>query len=176
MMFGFCFFSMALFIPGISVGSKEDFKGFPLGTLLFVIACMSIGGVCQSVGLVAVMTNFLGPVLSSLGSVWALFMVLFFAMVGNICMTPMALLAGFSAMLYDLFGAIGINPMAALFCLNYGCDLVFLPYEYTTPLLFMAFGCMSTGQFFKWNVLKNVLFFLFFGLIILPYWFLVGLI
>ncbi len=176
MMFGFCFFSMALFIPGISVGSKEDFKGFPLGTLLFVIACMSIGGVCQSVGLVSVMTNFLGPVLSNLGSVWALFMVLFFAMVGNICMTPMALLAGFSAMLYDLFGAIGINPMAALFSLNYGCDLVFLPYEYTTPLLFMAFGCMSTGQFFKWNVLKNVLFFLFFGLIILPYWFLVGLI
>ena len=101
---------------------------------------------------------------------------LFAGTLGNICMTPMALLAGFSAMLYDIFGSIGINPLAALFALNYGCDLVFLPYEYTTPLLFMAFGTMSTVDFFKYNVLKNVLFYIFFGVIILPYWFLVGLI
>ncbi len=176
MMFGFCFFSMAMFVPGISVGTKEDFQGFPLGTLLFVMACMSIGGVCKAVGLVAIMSGVLGPILSGLGSVWSLFAVLFAGTLGNICMTPMALLAGFSAMLYDIFGSIGINPLAALFALNYGCDLVFLPYEYTTPLLFMAFGTMSTVDFFKYNVLKNVLFYIFFGVIILPYWFLVGLI
>lgn len=175
MMYGFCFFSMILFLPGISVGKKEDFKAFPLGTLLFVMACMSIGSVCVAVGLVDVMKDILGPMLSSAGSVWSLFIVLIGGTLGNLCMTPMALIAGFSAMLYDIFNSIGMDPLAALFAWNYGCDLVFLPYEYTTPLLFMAFGTMSTGAFFKWNVLKNVLFLVFFGIIILPYWFLVGL-
>lgn len=175
MMYGFCFFSMILFIPGIGVGKKEDFKGFPLGTLLFVMACMSIGSVCVAVGLVDAMKTILAPILSSAGSVWSLFIVLIAGALGNMCMTPMALLAGFSAMLYDIFGSIGMDPLAALFTWNYGCDLVFLPYEYTTPLLFMAFGTMTTAQFFKYNVLKNVVFLIFFGIIILPYWFLVGL-
>jgi len=136
---------------------------------------MSIGSVCVAVGLVDVMKDILGPMLSSAGSVWSLFIVLIGGTLGNLCMTPMALIAGFSAMLYDIFNSIGMDPLAALFAWNYGCDLVFLPYEYTTPLLFMAFGTMSTGAFFKWNVLKNVLFLVFFGIIILPYWFLVGL-
>lgn len=175
MMYGFCFFSMILFIPGIGVGKKEDFKGFPLGTLLFVMACMSIGSVCVTVGLVDAMKAILAPILSSAGSVWSLFILLVSGALGNMCMTPMALLAGFSAMLYDIFASIGMDPLAALFTWNYGCDLVFLPYEYTTPLLFMAFGTMTTAQFFKYNVLKNVVFLIFFGIIILPYWFLVGL-
>lgn len=175
MMYGFCFFSMILFIPGIGVGKKEDFKGFPLGTLLFVMACMSIGSVCVAVGLVDAMKAILAPILSSAGSVWSLFILLVSGALGNMCMTPMALLAGFSAMLYDIFASIGMDPLAALFTWNYGCDLVFLPYEYTTPLLFMAFGTMTTAQFFKYNVLKNVVFLIFFGIIILPYWFLVGL-
>ncbi len=175
MMYGFCFFSLALFIPGVSVGKKEDFQGFPIGTLLFVLACMSIGGVCTATGIVAVIKGFLTPMLSSLDPGFAVFGVLLSGVIGNIAMTPMALLAGFSSMLYELFLSIGINPLAALFSLNMGCDLVFLPYEYTTPLLFMAFGTMSVGQFFKWNVVKNIVFFIFFAAIMIPFWNLTGL-
>ena len=175
MMYGFCFFSLALFIPGISVGKREDFQGFPIGTLLFVLACMSIGGVCTATGIVAVIKGFLTPMLSTLDPGFAVFGVLLSGTIGNIAMTPMALLAGFSSMLYELFISIGINPLAALFSLNMGCDLVFLPYEYTTPLLFMAFGTMSVGQFFKWNVVKNIVFFIFFAAIMIPFWNITGL-
>ncbi len=175
MMYGFCFFSMLLFLPGISVGKKEDIKEVPFGTLLFVMACMSIGGVCSAVGIVDLLQSFLAPLLGSLGSIWSVFIVLITAVIGNLAMTPNALLAGFSGMIYSVFESIGVNPLAGLFAWNYGCDLVFLPYEYATPLLFMAFGSMTMGDFFKWNVLKNILFFIFFGCIIIPYWFLVGL-
>ena len=134
------------------------------------------GGVCAAVGIVAAIKAALAPVLASLGSVGALFVVLTGAMLGNLGMTPNALLAGFSGMIYTIFESIGMNPLSGLFAWNYGCDLVFLPYEYATPLLFMAFGTMSVSQFLKLNVMKNILFYVFFGIIILPYWFLVGLI
>lgn len=176
MMFGYCIFPMLLFLPGIEVGKKEDIKNFAFGTLLFVMACMAIGSVCAEVGIVDYVKSILGPLLGGLGSVWSLFVLVLTAMIGNFGMTPNALLAGFSGMIYTIFQSIGIDPMAALFSWNYGCDLVFLPYEYATPLLFMAFGAMSVKDFFKYNVIKNVLFFIFFGLIIIPYWFLVGLI
>lgn len=176
MMFGFCFFSMALFVPGIDVGTKEDIKEFPIGTLVFVMACMSIGGVCTATGIVAAIKEILTPILSELGSIWSLFVVLATAMLGNFGMTPNALLAGFSGMIYTIFETIGMNPLAALFAWNMGCDLVFFPYEYATPLLFMAFGTMSISQFFKLNVLKNIVFFAFFGVIMIPFWFLMGLI
>ena len=176
MMYGFCFFTMLMFVPGINIAGKNDIKEFSVGTLIFVMTCMSIGGVCTAVGIVAFMQETLAPILASMGSIGALYIVLTAAMIGNLGMTPNALLAGFSGMLYTIFETININPLTALFAWNYGCDLVFLPYEYATPLLFMAFGTMSMNQFLQLNVIKNILFYIFFGIIILPYWFLVGLI
>lgn len=175
MMYAFCFFSMLLFFPGIDIGKKEDFKNFSLGTLLFVMACMSIGSVCAATGIVAAVKGILGPILASAGSTMALYLVVAAAMIGNLGMTPNALLAGFSGMIYTIFEGIGMNPLAALFAWNMGCDLVFLPYEYATPLLFMAFGTMSTSQFLKLNIFKNALFFVFFGVVMIPFWFIMGL-
>lgn len=175
MMFGYCFFGMAMFIPGINVGKQEDIKGFSLDTLIFVMACMSIGSVCTATGIVAAMKELLTPMLASMGSIWSLFAVLATAMIGNFGMTPNALLAGFSGMIYTIFEGIGMNPLTALFAWNMGCDLVFFPYEYATPLLFMAFGTMSVTEFFKMNVVKNVLFFIFFGVVMIPFWFVIGL-
>ncbi len=176
MMYGFCFFTMLMFLPGINVGTKQDIKEFSVGTLIFVMACMSIGGVCNAVGIVDLIKGILAPMLASLGSIGALFVVLTSAMIGNLGMTPNALLAGFSGMIYTIFESIGMSPLAGLFTWNYGCDLVFLPYEYATPLLFMAFGTMSVSDFLKLNVLKNILFYVFFGAIIIPFWFFIGLI
>jgi len=176
MMIGYCLIPSLLFLPGIDVGNQDDIKNFSFGTLVFVMGCMAIGSICTEVGIVDLIKNFLAPLLSSLGSVWSLFVVLISAMIGNFGMTPNALLAGFSGMIYTIFESMGINPLSALFAWNMGCDLVFLPYEYATPLLFMAFGAMSVGQFFKLNVVKNILFIVFFGVIMIPYWFFVGLI
>jgi len=98
MMYAFCFFSMLLFFPGINIGKSEDFKEFSVGTLIFVMACMSIGSVCAATGIVAAVKGILGPILAQAGSTIALYLVLAAAMIGNLGMTPNALLAGFSGM------------------------------------------------------------------------------
>ena len=54
--------------------------------------------------------------------------------------------------------------------------MVFFPYEYLTFLIFYAFGCMTSGQFLKFHAVKNLLYIVFFAVIMIPYWFLVGLI
>ena len=88
----------------------------------------------------------------------------------------MAMLAGFTGMFYTISVNMGLNPLAAIFVFNHSTDMVFFPYEYLTFLIFYAFGCMTSGQFLKFHAVKNLLYIVFFAVIMIPYWFLVGLI
>ena len=71
---------------------------------------------------------------------------------------------------------LGVDPLAVIFTFNHSTDMVFLPYEYLTFLVFYALGGMTMGQFFKYQALKNIVYMIFFVAIMIPYWYLVGLI
>ena len=71
---------------------------------------------------------------------------------------------------------LGINPMAPLLTMFMGMDQVFLPYEVTSILLVFSYGFISMKDFIKYNLIKTVLYFVFFGLIQIPFWKLLGLI
>lgn len=163
-----------LYFPGISIGTAENIKSLPIGTLFFLATCMGIGGVCSSLGLTQVLSDAFTPLLSSLGTVGTLFGILTFGLIMNFAMTPLAMLAAFAGPLLAICNSIGLDPLIGIFTFNFATDMVFLPYEYVTFLIFFSFGMMTTGQFVKYQALKNLLFYVFFGVIIIPYWYLLG--
>jgi len=175
-MLAFMIIPLLLFVPGIDVAKKEDIVAVPWGTLLFLASCMAIGAGCAATGINGLIAKAATSALDGLGTVGTLTGVLGFGVIANFAMTPLAMLAGFSGMIYQIAESIALSPLAALFVFNFSTDMVFLPYEYVTFLLFFAFGCMTQKQFLVYHTLKNVLFVLFFIAIIIPYWFLVGLI
>lgn len=174
-MYAFIIGSAILFLPGLNVGKQDDIRNVSLGTVLFFASCMAIGAVCVAVGITGYVGDVFTPLFANVGTIGALFAVLFFGIVANFAMTPMAMLAGFTGMFYQIAVNLGINPLAIVFTFNHSTDMVFFPYEYLTFLLFFAFGCMSTGQFLKYHAIKNLLYIVFFGLVMIPYWYLVGL-
>ena len=175
-MYAFVIGSVIFYLPGVGVGKQEDVRNVPLGTILFFASCMAIGSVCVAVGITAYVGGVFTPLFADVGTVGALFLVLLFGIAANFAMTPMAMLAGFTGMFYTISLNMGLNPLAAIFVFNHSTDMVFFPYEYLTFLIFYAFGCMTSGQFLKFHAIKNLLYIVFFAVVMIPYWFLVGLI
>lgn len=165
-----------LYLPGVNAGSIKDAETVNIGTLLFFASCMAIGAVCSAVGITAWMTTTLVAMLDQMNIVLMLLLVLFIGFLLNFAMTPVAMLAGFSGMFYSIFVSMGLDPLAAIFTFNYSTDMVLLPYEYVTFLLFFSMNCMSIKQFLKYHAMKCITFVIFFVAIIIPYWQLVNLI
>lgn len=175
-MYPFIFVPFILCMPGIEVGTSKEIEDVPWSTILFFGSCLAIGSVCGAVGITELISSVASPMLSGLGTIGLLVGVLIFGVLANFAMTPVAMLAGFCGMLYSIAMNLGVDPLAVIFTFNHATDMVFLPYEYLTFLVFYAFGAMTMGQFFKYQAIKNIVYLIFFVAIMIPYWYLVGLI
>lgn len=175
-MYPFIFVPFILCMPGIDVGGSKEIEDVPWSTILFFGSCLAIGSVCGAVGITDLIASVATPMLSDLSTIGLLVGVLIFGILANFAMTPVAMLAGFCGMLYSIAMNLGVNPLAVIFTFNHSTDMVFLPYEYLTFLVFYALGGMTMGQFFKYQALKNIVYIIFFVAIMIPYWYLVGLI
>lgn len=175
-MYAFIFVPFILCMPGIDVGTSQNIQEVSWSTIIFFASCLSIGGVCGTVGITAIIGNIAAPILSNFGVIGTLIAVLIFGVLANFAMTPVAMLAAFSGLLYTIAINVGIDPLSLIFTFNMSTDMVVLPYEYLTFLVFFAFGGMTMKQFFSFHLAKDVLFILFFIVVMIPYWRLVGLI
>lgn len=174
--YGFIVFPCLLFFPGIDVGNSTHIKNLPFSTILFVAMCLAIGSVGTALGIMSVISSALAPTIASLGTVGGLYGIMTLGVIVNLLMTPAAMLAVLPAPIMQICLDAGLSARAAMYTMIFSTDLVFLPYEYVTFLIFFSFGVMTTGQFVKYHTIKNILFYLFFGILIIPYWYLIGLI
>lgn len=175
-MMAFALMPLVLCMPGIDVGNSEDLESVPWGTILFFASCLAIGSVFNTVGITAIIGQYATPILSSFGVVGTLVAVLIFGFVANFAMTPAAMLAAFSGLLYTISLQLGIDPLSLLYTFNMSTDMVLFPYEYLTFLVFYAFGGMSMKQFVGYHGAKCATYVVFFVAIMIPYWFLIGLV
>lgn len=168
--------TMVLFFPGINVGKAEDTKSVSIGMILFIGSCMAIGSGCTALGITELLSTNLAPMLSHLSPFWLLLGIMLFGVIMNVPMTPLAMLAALPGPLYAIGTAAGANPFAIAFVFLFSTDMVFLPFQYVTFLIFFSFGTMTTMQFFKYHALKDLVFLLFYIVILVPYWMLLGII
>lgn len=175
-MYAFIFVPFILCMPGIDVGTSENIQSVSWSTMIFFASCLSIGGVCGTVGITSLIGSVASPILSNFGIIGTLIAVLIFGVIANFAMTPVAMLAAFSGLLYTIAVNVGIDPLALIFTFNMSTDMVVLPYEYLTFLVFYAFGGMTMKQFITFHLAKDVLFIVFFAVIMIPYWYIIGLV
>lgn len=167
--------TVLLFFPGIDVGKVQDTQKVSIGMILFIGSCMAIGSGCSTLGITAILSNMIAPMIAGFSSLGVLVAILLFGIVMNLPMTPLAMLAALSGPLFAIGSAAGANPLAIAFTFLFSTDMVFLPFQYVIFLIFFSFGMMSTMQFFKYHAWKNLLFLLFYLIVLVPYWKLLGL-
>lgn len=175
-MFAFIIIAAVMFLPGINLGTASVIAKVPLGTLIFVASCMGIGAVCSEVGLTAHLASLLTTLLSGVNAFGTLMVILGFGILANFAMTPLSMFAAFGGPLLVLANNLGFTPEAILYTFMFSGDMVFLPYEFVSYLIFFSFGMMTTGQFFKYHAMKNAATIVFFIVVMLPYWKIIGLV
>jgi len=171
---GFIIFPMLLYFPGFNVATNDDLKNVNYGMAIFTAACMGIGTTAGALGLGKVVAAVIMPVLAGkgimfiFGSVYAMIFSL------NFLMTPLAIMSAFTLPLTEIAMSFGINPAAWYMFIQIAIDAIVLPYEYVLYLIFFSFGIVKLSDFVKFQATKSVLTIVFFFVVLIPFWRIIG--
>ena len=171
---GFIIFPWLFFLPGIDIGRKENITQINYPMIFFMIACISIGAVSGYLGFGPLLSSVLMPILAPLGTNIVVVIIWLLGIVLNMLMTPMAVIGAFSAPVAQLAVDLGINPTGALYALLNSMDMVVMPYEAVPYLIAFSFGFISMQDFIKYSLFKIGLGTVFFVVVMLPFWHIIG--
>ena len=178
MNFGFIVIPMLAFLPGINIATKQkSLDTVNLGFIIFIASCMGIGTVGGAVGIGAAISTYITPLLEGCPKPLFLFGCIIFGIIMNILMTPAAMQGMFPGPLAALGLDLGINyPLLPFMAMFFANDMVFFPYENAYLLILFGFGVMSMKEFMKYNVIKMGITLVLFWVLVLPWWYFMGLV
>lgn len=168
--YAFMIIPYVLFLPGIQVGTVKNLKNINYDVLFFVVACFSIGIVGTSVHVDTFISTVVGPILEGKSTLIVLLIMMTFGVVSNLFMTPYAMMAALAIPFAQLAVNIGIDPMQAIQALIISTDMVFFPHEVTPYLIIYGLGIISMKHFVTMHGLKTLITYVFFALVMFPYW------
>lgn len=173
--YGFLVLPIFFFLPGLKVATAETVRNCDFPMIFFVSSCLGIGLVGEYLGLGTLVTTYLTPIMNSLNLTGTLYIMLIFGVLINFILTPTAMMAAFPATISALALSLNVDPLALIYPFEISTDLILLPYEYVPYLVFFSFGTVSMGDFVKFSAVKMIIAFLFLGLIMVPWWKLIGI-
>jgi len=171
---GFVIFPMLLYFPGFNVAVPDDIKKVNYGMAIFTAACMGIGTTAGALGLGKLVGGLAMPLLAGKGItfIFAAVFTMIFSL--NFLMTPLAIMSAFTLPLTQIAMNFGINPAAMYMFIQMAIDQIILPYEYVLYLIFFSFGLVKLSDFAKFQAAKTILAVIFFFVILLPFWRMIG--
>lgn len=136
------------FLPGMDLLTGKDVSKINFSMVFMVTACVAIGDVSMQLGAGQVLMDMLMPYAPK--SLLALaFFVFIIAFLGNLLMTPLALLAALSMPLITLSQNLGLNPEAIIYIFLYSTAALILPYEITAGVVMYGYGMVNMKNFLK---------------------------
>lgn len=173
---GFILLPWILFIPLIKVGTFSDIKDTDFTIVFFGACCMEIGLVANYLGVGQAFAQILQPLLVSSSSFVILVIIYLLSVITNFLLTPLAILATLSEPIAQIAVSLNINPLGALYALMMGLDQIFMPHEFLNYVVIMAFGMVSMKDFIKIMTLKTVLATIFVCVVMIPWWYFIGIV
>ena len=173
--YGFIILPLLMFMPGIRLGNEDTIKRLNFSTVFFVATCMGIGIVGSAIGFDDLLTTIALPILEGKGMLFVCLVLLAMGMIGNLFMTPFAMLGGLAIPFAHIAVSLGINPVAAVMLLIYSSEMVFFPYESSGYLIMYQYGMIPMKEFIKQMTLRTIIMYLGFVIVIYPMWKLTGL-
>lgn len=165
------------FLPVVGCQEKAmtALKNLNLNGVFFASSCVGIGAVGTAVGFSSWLAGLTILLTSGKSALITCILFMIIIIVGNFAMTPTALLTAFGSSFSEIALLVGTSPIAAVFCLRYITDVIFLPHEISGYLLLFGLGYWPMKDFVKDVGFKSVLLFIGFIVVIYPMWSLLGL-
>ena len=164
-----------VYLPFINGADEQTAARMNWQMVFFIASCMSIGTVASSLGLGTVIADTCKVLLQGSSSPYAILFIIFaIVFVLNFIMTPLAIYSLISAPILMLVTQLGLEPAAFAYAICACSEAIILPYEYVPYLIVYAFGMISMKDFIKWNIFRSIVFFGGIFVVLVPYWYLIG--
>lgn len=173
--YAFLIATFVYFLPGVSLADGETVKSISWESW-FTIGCfLSVGTVATSTGINTILANAMVPLVSSMGEYWSVFGTLIFGTLVNFILSPFAMMAMLPGPIISYCLQAGFDPMPHIYAMYQARDLIFFPYEYPSYLILFSFGMVKMGSMIKLCTIKSLVFILFFVVVMMPLWRLLGI-
>lgn len=163
------------FLPGINLANRNTVKKVNFTMVFLLAGTVCIGDVSAEVGAGQLIVNALMPFIPT-SLIGASVMVYVIAFIGNIILTPLAMIAALMTPIIDISVHMGIDPIMMSYVFNMGVGQLLFPHEILTAILMFSFGMVSMKDFIKYFGLKAILNVVFLIVIAIPWWELIGLV
>jgi len=175
---GFAVIPFLLFLPFVDgADTNTVFQKINWSMFFMFTAFIAIGTVASNLGIGQILSQLCLDIVTTFGNnvftVFGLIFAVVFAL--NFLMTPTAIYALISEPMCIVAQTLGYSVVPFLLATNACSEAILLPYEYIPYLIVFSFGMMSMKDFIKTNILRSLLFFGGFLLLVVPYWMLIGL-
>ena len=173
--YAFLLATFIYFIPGVSLADIETVKAVNWESW-FTIGCfLGVGTVAASTGVNNVLAAAMVPVISAMGQYWSVLGSLIFGTLTNFVISPFAMLAMLPGPIVSYCLQAGFDPLPHIYAMYQAKDILFFPYEYPQYLILFSFGMVKMGSMIKLCTIKALAFIIFFILVFMPLWKLVGI-
>lgn len=173
---GFALIPWMVFLPFVNGADEDTVKKYNVPMIFFIISCMAIGTVASSLGLNNTIAEMCQTLLAGNNSPVAILGVVFgIVFILNFLMTPMAIFSLLIGPISMLAVNAGYSPVAFAYAVQACSEAIIMPYEYIPYLIVYSFGMISMKDFIKTNIVRSIMFFIGFLVILVPYWKLIGL-
>lgn len=173
---GFAIIPFMVYLPGLDGADAQTVKKVNFSVIFFCAACMSIGTIANSLGLGDAIASACQTVLGGSSNPFLIMLLVFLIVFAlNFLMTPMAIFALITVPILSLVTSMGLPAVPFAYAINACTEAIIFPYEYVPYLIVFSFGMISMKDFIKANIVRSVLFFTGFLVVLVPYWMLIGL-
>lgn len=175
--YGFMIFPWLMFMPFIKGATTASLKSINWEMIFFIAGCMSIGVVAGTLGFGTIIKEVCMPIFADSTNIFVIFGSIFgIVFLLNFLMTPMAIWALLTGPIIEVSVALNMDPRPFMYALVHCAEAIVFPYEYVPYLTVYAFGMMSMNDFIKLNVMRCIIYLIGFMLILVPYWYFIGVI
>lgn len=173
--YGFLFTVIICYLPGVNLADNSSIRNIPWDNMFVIGGFLGIGSIATQLGLSTAITNACVPFIAGLGHYWGILGTAVFAALVNFVLSPFAMTAVLPGPIAQYCLAAGFEPMAHIVTLYIAKEIVFFPYEYPAYLILFAFGMVKMGDMIKICTIKSLLLLIAIMVIMVPYWYLIGL-
>ena len=162
------------FLPKVGILTTDDFNVSDAKVLFVVTGAISVGGVAGQIGLIDLLVEQIGPVLSQSTFTMA-FGTFILGSLSNFILTPIAIMYTLTDPFVSIAMDAGMNTLPTLYALSFSTDIYIFPYEFVIFLVCFEFGLIEYKHLIKvmlWIVLCGLAIFL---LICIPLWNICGI-
>lgn len=164
-----------VYLPFVRGADEGTVKKMNVTMLIFMASCMGIGSVATHLGVGDIIVEVCTKLLNGQTSPYMIMLIVFsLVFILNFAMTPLAIFSLITGPMCMLALGIGYPCEPFLYAINACSEAIIMPYEYVPYLIMYSFGMISMIDFIKVNIVRSIIFFGGFMVLMIPYWHLIG--